>query len=895
MPTRDSGGVSVKRMFTVDDVNPLDSVHYDKRNAEIKGTEGVVFSMEGIQVPATWSQLATDIVVSKYFRKAGVPETGHEVSVRQLVARVAGAIKASGLAQGYFGPAGASVFVDELTYLLLTQRAAFNSPVWFNVGLKESYGINSRPAGNWYWNQATKSVEETDDGYTHPQASACFIQKIDDDLMDIADHVKREMRIFKYGSGAGANFSSLRARGESLSNGGSSSGMLSFLEVFDRAAGAIKSGGTTRRAAKMVVVDADHPDVEEFINWKVREEDKIRALIGAGYSAGLNGEAARTVGGQNANNSVRVTDEFMQAVMDDGDWSTKWRITGEVATTIKAKSLMRKIADAAWKCADPGLQFDTTCNRWHTCPETGRINGSNPCSEFMFIDNSACNLASMNLVKFLRADGSFNCEEFSHACRVVFLAQEILVDYASYPTKEIAQNSHDYRPLGIGYANLGAMLMRLGLPYDSDEGRHLAASVTALMTGVAYDTSADIAYVMGPFPVFKRNKEPMLRVMRQHQARLGKSDVYAHAKKVWAKALSKGMKSGYRNAQASLLAPTGTISFLMDCDTTGIEPDYALVKEKKLAGGGKLKLVNQSVGPALAGLGYPVMAVRDVLDHLKEHEQLENAPHILEEHLPVFDCASRCGDGARFISPMGHVRMMQAVQPFLSGAISKTVNMPHESTVDDIEALYVDAWRMGLKSIAVYRADSKACQVLGRNGDDGVPIQHTRRRLPKQRKGFTQEAKVGGQKVYVRTGEYEDGSLGEIFIDMHKEGATMRSITNCFAIAISLGLQHGVPLAEFVDAFTFTNFAPNGIVAFHPNIKFASSVVDYLFRLLAVEYLERYDLAQVKPDDSGALTEQPTGEPVADSRACTTCGMLATRKGGTCYVCGNCGTQTGCA
>lgn len=915
--TKKSRGLCVARKLTAHlvtvegHVSPLDAMEWERRTALIKNTDGsVVFEMSNVEVPQGWSQFATDIVASKYFRKAGVPVgtgTGAETSVKQLVSRIVQAITVAGQRQEYFASvADADIFRDELTFLLVTQRAAFNSPVWFNVGLKEAYGLTGDAAGSWRWNGAIGECEPVTDSYTYPQVSACFIQSIQDDLMDIAEHVKREMRIFKYGSGAGANFSALRGNGEKLSAGGSSSGLLSFLEIFDRAAGAIKSGGTTRRAAKMVVVDVDHPDIEEFIAWKVREEGKVRALIAAGYAPGLNGEAIRTVSGQNANNSVRVTDEFMQAVLDGGKFSTIYRTTGAVADVKDARTVMTAIADATWRCADPGMQFDSTANRWHTCKATGRINGSNPCAEFMFVDDSACNLASLNLVKFMQGETGFDVGAFEHACRVIFMAQEILVDHASYPAREIAQNSHDYRPLGIGYANLGALLMRWGIPYDSDLGRNRAAHITALMTGTCYALSAEMAAFKGPFSVYAPNAESMMAVMEMHRSAVNAlpvgnafSCVSDAAKRVWDSAVVSGRKHGYRNAQASLLAPTGTIGFLMDCDTTGVEPDFALVKTKKLAGGGTFKIVNQSVGHALARLGYQPEQAKKILAHLTQREQIEGAPQLKEEHLPVFDCASRCGDGVRYIQSMGHVRMMAAVQPFLSGAISKTVNVPESESVEGIERLYMEAWRQGIKAIAVYRHNSKACQVLTGRADAVSGRVHKRVRLPKKRLGFTQEARVGGQKVYVRTGEYEDGALGEIFVDIHKEGATMRSVINCFAIAISLGLQHGVPLENFVKAFCFSNFAPNGMVQDHPNIKHASSIVDYVFRLLAFEYLGRHDIVQIPPQDirdsDVVLVPVVPSDPVTvDGTICNVCGGL-TRRSGTCSSCDNCGSQTGCA
>ncbi len=1037
-------GVRVPRVFTRLGVDPLDQVSTERRRSVISNPDGsVVFEMDDVEVPTSWSQLATDILVSKYFRKAGVPGRGHEESARQVVRRIAGAIRASGERQGgYFASeADAEAFQAELSHMLIHQIGAFNSPVWFNCGLAEAYGIRGREVGSYAYDATSGEVRQTPDAYSRPQVSACFIQSVDDDLMDIAAGIQREMRLFKFGSGTGSNFSKIRGEGESLSNGGSSSGLMSFLEVYDRAAGAIKSGGTTRRAAKMVCLDLDHPDVERFIDWKVREEEKVLALVKAGFSPDFNGEAYRTVSGQNGNNSVRATDSFMQAVLDDGEWQTRFRTNGEPAKTYRARDLMGKIAEAAWRCADPGMQFDTTCNRWNTVKNTDRINATNPCSEFVFIDDTACNLASLNLLSFLDEDNAFDAERYAHACRVFFLAQEILVDHASYPTQRIAQRSHEFRPLGLGYANLGSLLIVLGLPYDSDEARELAGGITALMTGTAYQCSAEVSASKGPFAGFAHNREPMLEVMNLHREaayRLGQRDsrhggLIQRAQETWDRTVALGTRYGYRNAQATVLAPTGTIGLLMDCDTTGVEPDFALVKFKKLAGGGSFKIVNGSVPRALRNLGYSTREIDDIVEYLRgtwslssspfvNRESLkakglrdadidaaeralpsayelrhaftrhvlgdetlerlgfgdrledpsfdlldalgfsadqveaasevtggrltiEGAPHLRPEHLPVFDCANRCGRrGTRSIPPMGHVRMMAAVQPFLSGAISKTVNLPAETSVEEVQQIYVESWKLGLKAVALYRDGSKASQVLHSTSKENeseeeaveasaapTPAEASeqkrlhRRRLPKKRRGFTQEAKVGGQKVYLRTGEYEDGSLGEVFIDMHKEGAALRSMMNCFAISVSLGLQHGVPLEEFVNAFTFTRFEPQGRVADHPNIKFATSIVDYVFRVLGLEYLDRTDFVHVKPADgeteeealtveaapaaAAAPAKKPaTAKPVnrlsgqnamaqdlmGDAPFCTECGSLTVRNG-SCYRCHNCGASMGCS
>lgn len=958
-------GVSIERRFTVAGTNPLDAIEYVKRSSVITNPDGsVVFKMEDVQVPKEWSQLATDIIVSKYFRKAGVPGTGHETSAHQVVYRIAHSIRVAGEEfGGYFKSAeDAQAFEDELLYLLITQRCVFNSPVWFNCGL-HLYDIKGS-GGNWYWDSKTNAVKQAPDAYSHPQCSACFIQSVDDDLMSIFELVKSEARLFKYGSGTGTNFSKLRGRQEILSGGGTSSGLMSFLEVLDRGAGATKSGGTTRRAAKMVCLDMDHPEIADFINWKLREEKKARILIDAGFPSDFNGEAYKTVSGQNSNNSIRVTDEFMKAYLNDGVWQTRMRTTGAPVNTYKAKDLMNQVAYAAWACADPGVQYDSTINDWHTSANTGRINASNPCSEYMFLDDTACNLASVNLMKYLRPDGSVDIEAYRHTIRIFTTAMEIIVSFASYPTETIALNSHNYRPLGLGYANLGTLLMVNGIQYDSPRAAAICGALTAILTGHSYKTSAEIAATKGPFPGYKRNEEPMLRVIGKHRDAAYRipsghcpEDLLVAAREDWDEALALGKQYGYRNAQASVIAPTGTIGLLMDCDTTGIEPDFALVKFKKLAGGGYFKIINQSVPMALEKMGYLESEVNDIIEYVKGTSRLEGtpwinretlkekgfseedlckveailpsvfdlsfaftrwtlgeetlkrlefkpedyskpqfnllsaigfskaeieeanniicgmmtiegAPHLKPEHLPVFDCANKCGKfGKRYIEPMAHVRMMAAAQPFISGAISKTVNLPNETTVEEIEKIYIESWRMGLKAVALYRDGSKLSQPLNTKTDDASkddkkgeeksavsaavhPPLLSRRRLPKKRQGITQEARVGGQKVYLRTGEYDDGALGEIFVDIHKEGAAFRSMMNCFAIAVSLGLQYGVPLEEYVNVFTFTRFEPQGAVD-HPNIKFATSIVDYLFRVLGMEYLGRTDFVQVQPETAG--------------------------------------------
>ncbi|MCA9631377.1 MAG: vitamin B12-dependent ribonucleotide reductase [Myxococcales bacterium] len=1038
-----AAGLQFKRRYTTEAVAPFDAVDWQRRTSVITNPDGsVVFKMEGAEIPSQWSQLATDIVVSKYFRKSGVngQKEQAETSVRQVVHRVAHTIRVAGERfGGYFASAqDAEVFEQELTFLLVNQYGAFNSPVWFNCGLYHEYGIEGS-GGNWAWTEGTHDdISETPNAYIRPQCSACFIQSVDDDLMSIYELVKHEARLFKYGSGTGTNFSALRGRQEKLSGGGTSSGLMSFLEVLDRAAGATKSGGTTRRAAKMVCLDMDHPEIVDFVQWKVREEKKARALIAQGFESDFNGEAYKTVSGQNSNNSIRVNDDFMHAATTGGKWHTRARTTREVVDTYDAGELWNIVADAAWSCADPGVQYDTTINRWHTCPNTDRINASNPCSEYMFLDNSACNLSSLNLTKFLDAEGRFDVEGYRHAIELFFTAQEILVDLSSYPTEQIARNSHDYRPLGLGYANLGTLLMVLGIPYDSDRGRAMAGALTAILCGHAYRVSSEMAASKGAFNGYAKNREPMLRVMRMHQEAAYGIDrdlcpeaLWRAACEDWDQVVKLGEQHGYRNAQATVLAPTGTIGLLMDCDTTGIEPDFALVKFKKLAGGGYFKIVNQAVPHALQRLGYGPVEVQEIvayisgtntlvgaphvnrqtlkekgldeqdlrkvedalpgvfdlnlafspwvlgkdtyqrlgitaekmsqpgfnlLKHLgftaKEIEAagdvivgrmtIEGAPYLKAEHLPVFDCANRCGrTGERYLEPMAHIRMMAAAQPFLSGAISKTVNLPNEATVDDERRIYEEGWKLGLKAVALYRDGCKASQPLSTSSDQKAEKEEaievaakaepvvqirptgTRVRLPKKRSGFTQEATVGGHKVFLRTGEYEDGSLGEIFIDMHKEGAAFRSLMNCFAMAVSVGLQYGVPLETYVEQFTFTRFEPHGVVSGHPNIKFSTSIVDYIFRVLGVEYLQRYDFAQVPPEEEPVSIADPVEtrrqeearalpeasvvadshnsgldaqleEMMGDAPVCDGCGHITVRNGA-CYKCLNCGNSMGCS
>lgn len=1085
--------MKIDRFFTVKGEDPYKSVAYSLRDCRITNPDGsVVFEMKNAEMPTSWSQVASDIMISKYFRKAGIPQkdlhgnpildedgnpvTGPETSVKQVVHRLAGCWRHWGEKQGYFdSKEDAQAFYDELVYMLLHQMAAPNSPQWFNTGLHYAYGIAGKPQGHYYIDPKSEKLKKADSAYERPQPHACFIQSVQDDLVNekgIMDLWVREARLFKYGSGTGTNFSDIRGKGETLSGGGTSSGLLSFLKIGDRAAGAIKSGGTTRRAAKMVCLDMDHPDIEEFINWKVKEEKKVRALIAAGYDPSFNSEAYETVSGQNSNNSVRVSHDFFHKLQEGKDWELTFRTNGEVSKRLPAKDLWRQLSRAAWECADPGVQYDGTINEWHTSPagidgqlgaRHNRINASNPCSEYMFIDNTACNLASLNLVHFFDQEKCvFDISALKHGCRLWTIVLEISILMAQFPSKEIAQLSYDYRTLGLGYANIGTVLMLSGIPYDSEKALAITGAVTAIMTGVSYATSAEMAKQLGAFKAYDINKDHMLRVIRNHRraayhalekeyenlviapmginSKLCPSYLLEAARMSWDQALELGEKHGYRNAQTTLLAPTGTIGLLMDCDTTGIEPDFALVKFKKLAGGGYFKIANQSIQPALKNLGYTPEQIDDILSYVvgalsfkeapyingktlrqkgltddeiatiekqlpsvfelsfafnhwalgdeclnrlgfdeekysapdfnllrelgftkKQIEEandfvcgmltVEGAPHLREEHYPVFDTANPCGKiGKRFIHYMGHLRMMAAAQPFLSGAISKTINMPHDATVEDIELAYEEGWRLGLKAVALYRDGSKSSQPLNSRGDteeeedtttdERVEIRYTtdlptkelipaghipsvRRRLPRKRDGITQEARIAGQKIFVRTGEYEDGSLGEIFIDMHKAGSTMRGMLDAFAVAISLGLQHGVPLQKYVETLTFTRFEPAGPVD-HPNIKMATSVIDYVFRLLGMEYLEKTDFVQVPPtreelrsyvnsikgrmnqelirEVAAALnsTDETTNCSISAIRAssgaplCLDCGGM-TKRNGSCYVCLDCGTTTGCS
>jgi len=1167
--------MKVERRFTTAGADPYAGIEFAARSTEIRNTDGsLVFAMDDVLSPKSWSQVAVDVLVQKYFRKAGVPQldddgkpltdedgktvTGPEHDARQVFHRLAGCWTHWGRTHDYFDTEeDAQTFQDELCFMLANQMTAPNSPQWFNTGLHWAYDITGPAQGHHFCNPKTGELERSNNAYEHPQPHACFIQSVSDDLVNdggIMDLWVREARLFKYGSGTGSNFSRLRGAGEPLSGGGKSSGLMSFLKIGDRAAGAIKSGGTTRRAAKMVSLDLDHPDIEEFVSWKAVEERKVAALVTGSrinrrhlsailencfaedgsteidpkknhklartirtarrrgvpdgsiqrvlqlaaqgirdypveeYDTDWDSNAYFTVSGQNANNSVRVPNAFFDTLDAGGDWPLIGRIGGETIKTVSSTKLWDDVTMAAWECADPGLQYDDTINEWHTCPNSGRINASNPCSEYMFLDDTACNLASINLVKFLQEDGSFDIAGFRHTVRLWTMVLEISVLMASFPSRRIAELSYRYRTLGLGFANIGSLLMRLGIPYDSERGRAICGAITAIMTGEAYATSAEMAAQLGPFEGFEENRDAMLRVIANHRRAAydapaemydeltvkplgldaGKTpaDLLAAAHEAWDRALELGTEHGYRNAQASVVAPTGTIGLVMDCDTTGIEPDFALVKFKKLAGGGFFKIINQSIPAALETLGYEEDQVEEIVhyavgrgtldgcptidhhtleargfdhdaidrvekalptafdiqsafaphilgvDYLKQlgitDEELadwklnvldrlgfsedeidtantyacgtmtvEGAPHLREEHLAVFDCANRCGkQGTRSIAADGHILMMASAQPFISGAISKTINMPAEASLDDIKGAYTLAWHKMLKAVALYRDGSKLSQPLAisitaeeeeelaeavASGDvqqvaetiaERVVIRYQarRRRLPQRRTGFTQKAAVGGHKVYIRTGEYDDGSVGEIFLDMHREGAAFRSLMNCFAIAVSLGLQYGVPLEEFVDAFVFTRFEPSGIVGGHDRIKMATSVIDYVFRELAITYLGRDDLAQVSTEDIrhdavGSGKDQhkkPDGETEDDANVrpiavgetrsqanlsaggssaatasrssavsttavqqarwmgyegdpCPECGSLTLVRNGTCLKCESCGATTGCS
>jgi ribonucleoside-diphosphate reductase alpha chain len=930
--------LSIRRLFTTAGVHPFETVEWELRDAHIGHGDRVAFEQPGVEFPTSWSQNATNIVAQKYFRgQLGSPE--RESSVKEMIGRVAGTITGWGRAGGYFASEeDASAFNHELTHILLHQMAAFNSPVWFNVGFEDS-----------------------------PQCSACFILSVQDTMESILAWNTKEGMIFRGGSGSGINLSNIRASMEPLAKGGTASGPVSFMRGADSWAGTIKSGGKTRRAAKMVVLDVDHPDIREFIWCKAHEEEKAQALRDAGFDMSIDGDGFKSIQYQNANNSVRVTDEFMRAVENDGDWQLIARTTGEaIGESLPARALMSDIAEAAWRCADPGVQYDTTINAWHTCPNSGRINASNPCSEYMHVDDSACNLASVNLMKFRCADGRFDAESFAHVVDVMLLAQEIIVGPSSYPTDEIGANARAFRQLGLGYANLGAYLMSNGMPYDSDAGRGTAAAITALMTGRAYRRSAEVAAALGPYERYSENREPHNHVMRMHRdaaraipdASCADGELLAAARRSWDEAVELGERHGYRNAQATVLAPTGTISFLMDCDTTGVEPDFSLVKFKELVGGGQMTIVNRTVPLALQTLGYSDQQTEQIEAYLSEHGTIIGAPGLTDEHLPVFDVAV----GERAISHMGHLKMMGAVQPFISGAISKTVNLPQEATVEDIADAYIQAWHLGIKALAIYRDGSKTAQALRTDAQqaEGAPASGDvdaivaeavrkalaeagprRKRMPRERQSITHKFAIAGHEGYITAGMYEDGSVGEIFLtDIGKEGSTLRGMMNSFATAISIALQYGVPLETLVQKFSYMRFEPEGITG-NPEIPFAKSMPDYIMRWLASRFLDtdaQEELGILTPavrarkaaqetaqavstsDTAGpsgtadapeaaaattesipaasALTETP---PVVPARlqgldlgpACSQCGGMMQRTG-SCYTCSSCGNNTGC-
>jgi ribonucleoside-diphosphate reductase alpha chain len=898
-------GLKIPRYFTRSGVSAYDEIEWELRTASIANEKGkVVFEQANVEIPKSWSLMATQVVVSKYFRgPVGTPQREH--SVRQMISRVVNTIASWGKKDGYFAAEeDAQAFTDELTHIMLHQKACFNSPVWFNCGIEEK-----------------------------PQCSACFILSVDDTMDSILDWYRKEGIIFKGGSGSGVNLSKIRSSKEQLAGGGTASGPVSFMKAADASAGVIKSGGKTRRAAKMVVLDVDHPDIEEFIKCKVEEEKKAWALIEAGYDSSLDGPAYGSVFFQNANNSVRVTDEFMHAVQEDREWKTKYVTSGQPCDNYKARDLLRMIGESTYFCGDPGMQYDTTINDWHTCSNTARINASNPCSEYMHLDNSACNLASLNLLKYLREDGVFDTESFRRAVDIVILAQDILVDNSSYPTAEIAANAHAFRELGLGYANLGALLMSLGLPYDSEGGRAYAAAVTALMSGEGYLQSARAAAAIEPFPGFEVNRQPMLRVLNKHRSQAYKIspshvplELLAAARDAWDQTCAEAEKQGVKNSQISVLAPTGTIAFMMDCDTTGVEPDIALIKYKKLVGGGLLKIVNNTVPRALRRLGYDVKQIQEIVEYIEEHETIEGAPHLKTDDLAVFDCAFKPMNGSRSIHYMGHVKMMGAVQPFISGAISKTINMPTDATVEDIMHAYMESWKLGLKAVAIYRDGSKRTQPLNTSKDkeeskaeavESNEPRPLRRKLPDERRSITHKFDIAGHEGYITAGTYEDGQPGEIFITMSKEGSTISGLMDSFATAISMALQYGVPLRVLVDKFSHMRFEPSGFTK-NPDIPMAKSIMDYIFRWLATKFLDgdaQQEVGIVKHEPVEEVHQKKVvsiashpprgGAPVSsissitslyqqDAPPCPDCGAIMIRSGA-CYKCMNCGAVSGCS
>jgi ribonucleoside-diphosphate reductase alpha chain len=914
---RHSKKLKFDHYFSSAENHPFDEIDWEKREAIISNEKGeVVFKQSNVEVPEFWSQLATNVVVSKYFYgKLGTKE--RETSIKQLVHRVSRSITDWGKKDGYFySENDAEIYYYELTSLLVNQYASFNSPVWFNVGVEEK-----------------------------PQCSACFINSVDDTMESILNLAKTEGMLFKYGSGTGSNLSTLRSSKESVTGGGVASGPVSFMKGFDAFAGVIKSGGKTRRAAKMVILNADHPDIMEFINSKIDEEKKAWSLIDAGYDAAINGEAYSSIFFQNANHSVRATDEFMRAVEEDMEWQTKEVKTGKPSIKYRARDVLNNIAEGTHICGDPGMQFDSIVNDWHTCPNSARINASNPCSEYMFIDDTACNLASLNLMRFLDENDEFDVEAFLRAVRTIIIAMEIIVDNSSYPREEITKNSHLYRTLGLGYANLGAILMSRGLPYDSDEGRAFAGAITSLMTGQAYLTSSELAEVIEPFKEFKKNREPMLRVIQKHRTSAYEldedsipKDLSKSSKTIWDEAYQRGKDHGYRNSQVTVLAPTGTIAFMMDCDTTGVEPDIALIKYKKLVGGGLLKIVNNTVEKALIKLGYTDEEIKGIIEYIDDHDTIEGAPNLSEEHLSIFDCAFKPINGSRSIHYMGHVKMLAATQPFISGAISKTVNVPENITTDEIANVYMEAWRMGVKAISIYRDNSKRTQPLSTSIEKSIK-EHDRpyrRRLSDERKAITHKFSIGGHEGYITAGTYEDGSPGEIFIVMAKEGSAVSGLMDAFATAISMALQYGVPLKILCNKFTHSRFEPSGFTN-NPHIPYAKSIMDYIFRWLALkflskeeqlrfmseEFVENNDRIVLESSDSITQTEElitsvdssdDTAQDIdkltspnkleqrekvvfqtqADSPNCPECGSIMVRNGN-CYKCLECGTTSGCS
>jgi ribonucleoside-diphosphate reductase alpha chain len=954
-------GLRIETLFCPPDADsPFDTVEWELRSAAIKDENGdVLFEQTDCEIPASWSQLATNVVVSKYFYgENGTPE--RERTVRQLIHRVTRTIADWGQEDGYFAsPADSERFYRELTWLCLHQHGSFNSPVWFNVGLHHQYGVAGAKC-NWYYDVRNRRVAQPENPYEYPQASACFIQSVEDNMEDIMRLATSEAMLFKFGSGTGSDLSTIRSCREKLSGGGRPSGPLSFMRVYDQIAAVVKSGGKTRRAAKMQSLKIWHPDILEFIECKWKEEQKAHTLIESGkYEANFNGEAYSSILFQNANLSVRVTDEFMETAQRGGQWVTRWvtdNPRGE-PPAYEARKLLNRMAECAWACGDPGVQYDTTINRWHTCPNSGRINASNPCSEYMFLDDTACNLSSINLMKFRKPEGTFDVERFKAACRVFFIAQEILVDHASYPTDRIALNSHLYRPLGLGYSNLGCLLMSTGLPYDSEAAYSVCGSITALLHGAANLASAEMAGIVGPFETFADNREPMLRVMQMHREAVeqisdaGPRYLKDAARKLWEQVLAVGRRQGFRNAQATVLAPTGTISFMMDCDTTGIEPDIALVKYKQLAGGGMLKILNSTVPLALQSLGYDDRQIEAISKYIDAQDTIEGAPELEDEHLAVFDCAFKPANGSRSIAWRAHIRMMAAAQPFLSGAISKTVNMPADTTAEEIAEAYVWGWKMGLKALAIYRDGSKQSQPLStkNEGDKAkkekeIASRPRRERLPDTRQSLTHKFNVGGHEGYINVGLYPDGRPGELFIIMAKEGSTVGGLMDCFGTAISICLQYGVPPEVLVNKFSHTRFEPMGHTT-NPDVRIAKSVVDYIFRWLGITFLDGYreasnglplsekagaaegDHGAAKPHEKGKgrIVEAGNGSSnghgrsakkvdmemleragavtvrseqfarfQSDAPSCDNCGAITVRNGN-CYLCHNCGNSMGCS